>query len=141
MRLKLEREQGKANPLKAGPGGYYDIDFLLLYLRLKSAGVFFKVLNTPERIDVLEKMGHLEREDAEVLARAAGFYRALDHGLRLFSGHAEGKLPGSEVKLDALAQLVTRWLPDDPLQDGAALAARLDSVKEETRRIFLRFFG
>lgn len=141
MRLKLEREQGKANPLKAGPGGYYDIDFLLLYLRLKSAGVFFKVLNTPERIDVLEKMGHLEREDAEVLARAAGFYRALDHGLRLFSGHAEGKLPGSEVKLDALAQLVTRWLPGDPLQDGAALAARLDSVKEETRRIFLRFFS
>jgi glutamate-ammonia-ligase adenylyltransferase len=141
MRLKLEREQGKATPLKAGPGGYYDIDFLLLYLRLKSAGVFFKVLNTPERIDVLEKMGHLEREDAEVLARAAGFYRALDHGLRLFSGHAEGKLPGSEVKLDALAQLVTRWLPGDPLHDGAALAARLDSVKEETRRIFLRFFS
>ena len=32
-----------------------------MYLRLKSAGIFYKVLNTPERIDIIEKMGHLER--------------------------------------------------------------------------------
>jgi glutamate-ammonia-ligase adenylyltransferase len=140
MRMRLEREQGKANPLKAGPGGYYDIDFLLLYLRLKSAGVFFKVLNTPERIDVLEKMGHLEREDAEFLSQAAGFYRALDHGLRLFSGHAEGKLPDSEVKLAALTNLVSRWLPPAPNSEPS-LAARLATVKERTRQTFLRFFS
>jgi len=140
MRLRLEREQGKANPLKAGFGGYYDIDFLLLYLRLKSAGVFFKVLNTPERIDVLEKMGHLEREDARFLVEAATFYRALDHGLRLFSGHAEGKLPVAEAKLDSLAGLVSRWLPER-LAGGADLAARLGSVKDRTRAIFLRFFN
>ena len=64
MRARLEREQGARNPLKAAPGGYYDIDFALMYLRLKSAGVFFKVLNTPERIDIVEKMGHLDRDDA-----------------------------------------------------------------------------
>ncbi len=138
MRMRLEKEQGKANPVKAGPGGYYDIDFLLLYLRLKSAGVFFKVLNTPERIDVLEKMGHLEREDAAFLSQAAGFYRALDHGLRLFSGHAEGRLPAAESKLDALAGLVSRWLPAD--SGGGALAARLAEVKNRTRQTFLRFF-
>ena len=56
MRLRLEREQGSSHPLKAGRGGYYDIDFLLMYLRLKSAGVFFKVLNTPARIEVLVNM-------------------------------------------------------------------------------------
>jgi len=28
-----------------------------MYLRLKGAGIFYKVLNTPERIDVIEKMG------------------------------------------------------------------------------------
>ena len=59
MRARLEKEQGSRNPLKAGRGGYYDIDFALMYLRLKGAGIFFKVLNTPERIDVIEKMGHL----------------------------------------------------------------------------------
>ena len=48
MRMRLEKEQGAAHPLKAGRGGYYDIDFLLMYLRLKSAGMFFKVLNTPD---------------------------------------------------------------------------------------------
>ncbi|HJT86380.1 MAG TPA: hypothetical protein VJ732_00960, partial [Bryobacteraceae bacterium] len=49
MRSRLEREQGPRNPLKAGMGGYYDIDFALMYLRLKGAGIFYKVLNTPER--------------------------------------------------------------------------------------------
>ncbi|MBM3739715.1 MAG: glutamine-synthetase adenylyltransferase, partial [Acidobacteria bacterium] len=37
MRMRLENEAGKDNPLKAGRGGYYDIDFALMYLRLKSA--------------------------------------------------------------------------------------------------------
>jgi len=47
MRARLEREQGGRNPFKAGPGGYYDIDFVLMYLRLRGAGMFYKVLNTP----------------------------------------------------------------------------------------------
>src|SRR5204863_8168522 len=80
MRARLEREQGPRNPLKAGAGGYYDIDFALMYLRLREAGVFYKVLNTPERIDVIENMGSLSHEDAEFLRYAAAFYRALDHG-------------------------------------------------------------
>ena len=32
-----------------------------MYLRLKSAGVFFRVLNTPARIEVLESMGDMDR--------------------------------------------------------------------------------
>src|SRR5204862_5464849 len=79
MRMKLQKEQGASNPLKAGRGGYYDIDFLLTYLRLKSAGCFFKVLNTPERIEVLENMGHLDREEASFWPDAAAVYLALDH--------------------------------------------------------------
>jgi len=54
MRARVEREQGPRNPLKAGYGGYYDIDFALMYLRLKGAGIFYRVLNTPERIRVIE---------------------------------------------------------------------------------------
>jgi glutamate-ammonia-ligase adenylyltransferase len=133
MRLRLEREQGAGNPLKAGRGGYYDIDFLLMYLRLKSAGIFFKVLNTPERIEVLESMGHLDRSEAAMLNETATFYRALDHGMRLLSGHAGGKLPGAEGQLENLAALLARWTPV-PLSD-------LQQVRSRTRALFDRLFG
>jgi glutamate-ammonia-ligase adenylyltransferase len=139
MRARLEREQGPTHPLKAGFGGYYDIDFALMYLRLKSAGIFFKVLNTPERIDIIEKMGHLEHSDAVFLQDAATFYRAIDHGLRVYSGHAEGRLPNSPSHLEALTALVRRWTPehlhDEPLPDELA------QIQARTREYFRRLFG
>ena len=133
MRARLEKEQGPSRPLKAGRGGYYDIDFLLMYLRLKSAGVFFTVLNTPARIEVLEQMGHLSRQNAQFLNDAATFYRALDHGLRVITGHAESRLPGSDAQLDALNALLPRWTPI-PLSD-------LNRIRSETRAAFDSFFG
>ena len=133
MRLRLEKEQGASHPLKAGRGGYYDIDFLLMYLRLKSAGIYFKVLNTPERIEVLENMGHLDRAEAQFLIDAATFYRALDQALRVLSGHAEGKLPTSDSHLETIAALLGRWTPV-PLGD-------LDSIRTQTRAMFDRLFG
>ncbi|MCL6507329.1 MAG: glutamine-synthetase adenylyltransferase, partial [Bryobacteraceae bacterium] len=139
MRLRLEKEQGPGNPLKAGRGGYYDIDFALMYLRLKGAGIFFRVLNTPARIDVIEKMGHLERADADFLRDAATFYRAVDHGLRVSTGHAEGSLPTSQAQLDNLQELVCRWTPqhlhDQPLD------VELAQIQMRTREFFDRLFN
>jgi glutamate-ammonia-ligase adenylyltransferase len=139
MRMRLEKEQGPRNPLKAGPGGYYDIDFALMYLRLRGAGVFYKVLNTPERIDVIEAMGHLSRGDAEFLREAATFYRAIDHGQRIATGRAEGSLPASQSQLEILANLVRRWTPahlnDRPLD------VTLAEIRRRTRRYFNRLFG
>jgi len=139
MRARLEKEQGASNPLKAGPGGFYDIDFAVMYLRLKSAGIFYKVLNTPERIDIIEKMGHLERADAAFLNDAATFYRAIDHGLRVYSGHAEGKLPNSETHLEVLTNLVYRWTPES-LHDQP-LPVKLAEIQRRTREYFKRLFG
>jgi glutamate-ammonia-ligase adenylyltransferase len=138
MRMRLEREQGQSNPLKAGPGGYYDIDFALMYLRLRSAGIFFKVLNTPERIDIIEQMGHLDRDDAAFLMRAATLYRAIDHGLRLYSGHAEGRLPHAPGHLETLTELVHRWAPS---KEGLALPDELAEIQRRTRQYFRRLFG
>lgn len=138
MRMRLEREQGPSNPLKAGYGGYYDIDFALMYLRLKGAGIFFKVLNTPERIDVIEQMGHLERADAEFLRDAATLYRAIDHGLRVFSGQAQGSLPTAESHLEILTKLVALWTPDH-LHDQD-LPTELSQVQRRTREFFDRLF-
>ncbi len=133
MRSRLEKELGSSHPLKAGRGGYYDIDFLLMYMRLKSAGVFFKVLNTPARIEVLLNMESVSQHEARFLIDAATFYRALDHGLRVISGHAEGRLPKAEVQLDTLREVLPRWTPI-PLAD-------LEKVRSETRSLFDRFFA
>jgi glutamate-ammonia-ligase adenylyltransferase len=139
MRRRIEKEQGAGNPLKAGRGGYYDIDFALMYLRLKGAGIFFRVLNTPARIDVIEEMGHLERQDAEFLRDAATFYRALDHGLRVISGQAQGSLPRSGPQAEMLAELVSRWTPshlhDEPVEQELA------HIQERTREFFDRLFS
>jgi glutamate-ammonia-ligase adenylyltransferase len=139
MRIRLEREQGPRNQLKAGPGGYYDIDFALMYLRLKGAGIFYKVLNTPERIDVIEKMGHLEREDAEFLRNAATFYRAVDHGQRVSTGHAEGALPTAPAQFEILTSLVKRWTPERLHQER--LDVTLLEIRRSTREFFNRLFG
>jgi glutamate-ammonia-ligase adenylyltransferase len=138
MRARVEKEQGSANPLKAGLGGYYDIDFILMYLRLKAAGLFFKVLNTPERIDVIEKTGHLDRADAEFLRDAATFYRAVDHGLRVYSGHAEGNLPGATTQMECLTELVHRWAPEHMCRQP--IPAQLAQIKARTRETFDRLF-
>jgi [glutamine synthetase] adenylyltransferase / [glutamine synthetase]-adenylyl-L-tyrosine phosphorylase len=138
MRMRLEKEQGAGHPLKAGLGGFYDIDFSLLYLRLKSAGIFYKVLNTPARIDIIEQMGHLERADAEFLRDAATFYRAVDHGLRVYSGHAEGSLPNAESQLGVLTALVRRWTPEHLNQQP--LKVQLAKIQNRTREIFDRLF-
>ncbi len=138
MRLRLEKEQGSKNPLKAGRGGFYDIDFALMYLRLRGAGIFYKVLNTPERIDVVEKMGHLEPEDAEFLRDAAIFYRALDHGLRVSAGQAEGDLPTAPSQLEVLTDLVNRWTPERLHQ--RALDEQLAAIRTKTRGFFERLF-
>jgi glutamate-ammonia-ligase adenylyltransferase len=139
MRMRLEKEQGVENPIKAAAGGYFDIDFSLMYLRLKSAGIFYKVLNTPERIDVIEKMGHLERSDAAFLRDAATFYRALDHGLRLMHGHASGTLPKSQSQLENLMELMSRWTPDH-LHDQP-LELELAQIQNRTREFFDRVFA
>ena len=139
MRMRLEKEQSAGNPLKAGRGGYYDIDFALMYLRLKSAGIFFRVLNTPERIDIIEKMGHLERADAAFMRDAATFYRSVDHGLRVYSGHAGGRLPRTKYKLQALDRLVSRWTPEH-LHDQP-LDVELAQIQARTRECFERLFG
>jgi glutamate-ammonia-ligase adenylyltransferase len=133
MRMRIEKEQGAAHPFKAGPGGYYDIDFILMYLRLKSAGVFFKVLNTPARIEVLEHLGQLNRADAKFLYDAATFYRGLDHGIRVLTGHAEAKPPSSEAHVEALGALLRRWT--------AIPLTEVNEIRSRTRAAFERIFG
>jgi glutamate-ammonia-ligase adenylyltransferase len=139
MRKRLEREQGVRNPLKAGGGGYYDIDFVLMYLRLRDADSFYKALNTPKRIAVIVESGGLDPVDAAFLSDAATLFRAIDHGLRVATGHAEGRLPTNPAQVAVLTELVHRWVPT-ALRQGT-LESVIRRIRRETRAFFERVFN
>ncbi|HVV44030.1 MAG TPA: hypothetical protein VHC72_02465, partial [Bryobacteraceae bacterium] len=138
MRRRLEKEQGVRNPLKAGIGGYYDIDFALMYLRLQDAGSFYRALNTPKRIDVIVKAGGLSAADAGFLSDAATMFRAIDHGLRVATGHAEGRLPTNPTQIAVMTELVHRWVP--PALRQGSVESVMKKIRRETRAFFERIF-
>ena len=139
MRRRLETEQGGQKPLKAGAGGYYDIDFILLYLRLKSAGVFFEYLSTPQRIDLVRTFGELTPEQGDFLFRAAVFFRSLDHAVRVSSGRSADKLPSSPAEQAILSALLKRWSVIQPA--AQPLRSLADHVRHETRALYRRILG
>jgi [glutamine synthetase] adenylyltransferase / [glutamine synthetase]-adenylyl-L-tyrosine phosphorylase len=138
MRMRLQREQGALAPLKAAEGGYYDADFILMYLRLKAAGMFFKSLNTPERIDVVEKTGHLDRMDAELLLDATTYFRALDHALRVVTGRAEERIPAAPEQRQMIAELLQRWTGNKV--EAKELDRDLLALQTSMRRVFEGIF-
>ena len=134
MRARIEKEQEPSHPIKAGPGGYYDIDFILMYLRLKNAGLFFESLNTPERIAVVHRMDALGAEQADALHKNAVFFRSLDHACRVTSGHSTSKIPTARAQRSVVRELTSRW--SAVARDGKSLAECLHQVQVETRRLF-----
>jgi len=138
MRSRIEKEQGRKNPLKSGSGGYYDIDFILLYQRLKSAGIFFEYLTTPQRIEIARALGNLGEEDCEFLLKAAVFFRSLDHGMRITSGKSAGQAPAAANQQEVLGELMRRWSAIQP--SSQPLPAVVEEVRRETRAIYERVF-
>lgn len=134
MRDRLEQEQGAERPLKAGVGGFYDIDFALLYRRLRSARVFFESLNTPERIDICEAVRDITPEQAETLRRNALYLRSLDHAMRVANGHSAKQIPSSRDQLARLSELVGRWSRIKPAPQE--LLATTKDVLTSTRRVY-----
>ena len=139
MREKLERSQGPSHPIKAGPGGYYDIDFILMSLRLKDAVLFFSSLNTRARIEMIRAMGGLTATQVDRLSRAAVIFRSLDHAIRLATGPSSHKLPSSPSQLEIVANLLGRWSPVKPAP--AQLSNTVDELRQSTRQLFHEIFG
>ncbi len=139
MREKIERAQGPSHPIKAGPGGYYDIDFILMSLRLKGAVLFFSSLNTRRRIEMIRAMGGLTATQADRLSHAAVTFRSLDHAIRLAAGPSSHKLPSSPSQLEIVAALLGRWSPMKPAP--ARLAEMVDELRQSTRQLFQEIFG
>ena len=138
MRRKIEDAHGTTQPINAGPGGYFDVDFILMYLRLRNAGLFFPSLNTPERIEVLHATKALGHQQAATLARAAQFLRALDHAVRVAGGPSARKIPVSVSQTEIVSELVGRW-SSVKIGPGGFRDA-FEQVRGETREVFQRIF-
>ncbi len=139
MRGRLEKEQGASKPLRSAAGGYYDIDFLLLYWRLRHAEAFYESLNTPERVEIIRQTDPPFGRDLDTLLEGARVMRAIDHGTRVFAGSSAHDLPPTAWQRELLGELVGRWLPahlaDKPLEDVVAL------TRSAVRDVFGRGFA
>ena len=139
MRRRLEAEQGDSKPLRSAPGGYYDIDFILLYWRLLHAESFYESLNTPERIEIIRKTDPSHHMDLDLLLDATTVYRALDHGVRVYRGAASHALPPTEWQRRMLEELLVRWVPDK-LQNQS-LEELVDTTMGSVRNVFNSAFS
>jgi len=138
MRHRLEATATPQNFLKVGPGGYYDVDFVLTFLRLREARVFFSSLNSLERLDVVERMGQITARQAAVLREGAIFLRALQHALRLESGRTDNEVPLEGPAAAACLRLAERWFPES--LRGRSLAEGVEEVMRDIREVFLQVF-
>jgi len=136
MRRRLERE--KEVPIsntKTAPGGYYDIDFAVAYVRLRHRLAVPAGANMGERLAVLLAAGLISEEDAAALTEGAAFLRSVDHALRLVIGKAASGLPEHVGHMEAVDTLARRW---GLVQSNETLTQRLHAVQQRVRYVYRR---
>ncbi|HEV2178273.1 MAG TPA: hypothetical protein VGW33_13900 [Terriglobia bacterium] len=139
MRRRLETEiMVPPSDTKTAPGGYYDVDFAVSYLRLRHCLLLPSGLNLPQQIEALRSAGHLADGDAGTLTAGAEFLRSLDHAIRLVTGRPARGLPEHVGHAEAVAALARRW---GLVEEGATLAARLREVQQQVREVYRRLLG
>ncbi len=106
MRGKLELTHRQNPASKRRPGAFYDIDFLMATLLLRSDLPIEG--GTPQRLQRLRDAERLSLEQYGVLREAAFFYRTLDHAIQVVTGRIQ--LPNNEEMLTDIADLMSRSL-------------------------------
>ncbi|MEJ2007942.1 MAG: hypothetical protein P8Z30_07265 [Acidobacteriota bacterium] len=139
MRRRLEKEM-RVPPTntKTAPGGYYDVDFAVSYLRLRHRVQLPPGANTATQIEALRSAGALSKDDARALRDGAAFLRSLDHAERLVTGKAAEGLPAHVGHREAVENLVRRW---GLVPSSATLGERLKDVQREIRYVYRRMVG
>ncbi len=139
MRRRLEREVAvPGSNTKTTPGGYYDVDFAVSYVRLKRRVITAPGANMAQQIAALRTAEALSAEDAAALTEGAGFLRSVDHLLRLVAGKAPTGLPESGANLETAESLARGW---NLIADGQTLAARLHEIQQQLRYVYRRLVG
>ncbi len=142
MRRRLEREltASPSNP-KTAPGGYYDVDFALAYLRLRNSIYVYPGANTLEQLQAVQKAGVIRTEDVETLSAGAAFLRAADHAVRLVTGRPTDSLPEHVGHSAQAEELARRWGLLKSGRGEQPLAWRLREVQQQVRYVYRRVVG
>jgi [glutamine synthetase] adenylyltransferase / [glutamine synthetase]-adenylyl-L-tyrosine phosphorylase len=139
MRRRLERERSNSpSDLKMAPGGYYDVDFALGYLRLRHQIELPPGANSHEQVCALQRHGLFRDEDVKTLKDGAAFLRAVDHAVRLVTGRPPDGLPEHIGHAAMVEGLVRQW---GLLKSGTVeqpLPWRLREVQQEVRYVYRR---
>ncbi|MGH9356916.1 MAG: hypothetical protein ACRD10_12365, partial [Terriglobia bacterium] len=139
MRRRLEREvAASAADLKTAPGGYYDVDYALAYLRLRHHIDSPLGDNTPSLIAGACAAGALTDADASSLDAGAKFLRSVDHAVRLVTGKAVEGIPEHVGHAAQVEELARHWGLLGHNEDGKALSQRLREVQQEVRYVYRR---
>ena len=139
MRRRLERKvQVPWSNTKTAPGGYYDVDFAVSYLRLQHHIAAPPGANMVEQIRILRAAGAISSDDAEVLMTGAGFLRSVDHILRLVTGKAPNGLPEHVGHAEAAETLARRW---KLISAEQTLAPQLHETQQQVRYVYRRLVG
>jgi glutamine synthetase adenylyltransferase len=142
MRKRLEEESARSlehrENLKTGPGGIYDLDFLISGLALREGTTSLARRPLVARGELLLEIEGTLRLEAKELLEAARLFAVVDHAIRLVTGQGSARLPVGQ-RGASVAELASHWLGDE-LVPGE-LAARLDEARRSVRAAFAKVFG
>jgi glutamine synthetase adenylyltransferase len=140
MRARLvESEFAKTKEkenFKKGEGGFYDVDFLVSYLLVRSGTIALG--NIRERLYALASAGWLSDPDCATLDYAAELLRTVDHVIRLVSGRARKVLPTAEHARETVEHLVASIMQR---QFEAGLQNEMQRVFHEVRELYTRLIA
>ncbi|HUI41425.1 MAG TPA: putative nucleotidyltransferase substrate binding domain-containing protein [Terriglobia bacterium] len=142
MRRRLEREPKAGHfSTKSAPGGYYDVDFAVSYLRLRHRLTLPAGSNMFEQIGALAAAGRIGESDADTLVEGAAFLRALDHAMRLVTGKRLRGLPERPGPAQAIERLLRLWAVPANGELDDPVPAQLARVQQQVRGVFNRVLG
>jgi glutamate-ammonia-ligase adenylyltransferase len=128
MRKRIA-DSGGAESFKTGPGGVYDLDFLVGLLEARAAlPVAGKQLW--QRIEALRERELVTPAQGRDLLHAAGMFRGVEHGVRVVEGRTRKWLPESDLLRTSVEHLL----------QCPGLAGVLRAEMRVVRAVFNSFF-
>jgi glutamate-ammonia-ligase adenylyltransferase len=121
MRKRIADSDG-VDSFKTGPGGLYDLDFILGMLEAR-AGLPAAGLQMPERLAALRARELLTGAQSESVLHGAGLFRRVEHAIRVVESRARKWVPESDTLREAVERLAGRGELD------AALRAEMRAVR------------
>jgi glutamate-ammonia-ligase adenylyltransferase len=127
MRQRIA-DSDRAESFKTGPGGLYDLDFILGMLEVR-AGLPAAGRQMPERLAALRERGMLTEARAASLLNSAALFRRVEHAIRVVEGRARKWVPESDALRQSVEKLVGRGELDGALRsEMSAVRTLFDAI-------------